>query len=92
MDPIPRLALTADGVLEVEPATLVEHVLLDRHWESVAWFFATGDCRPLSSYRRMAVADIPLATDAGELRAWPGQVRRRSAMWRGVRSCRAYRC
>lgn len=72
--PIPRNALSVNGVVRVEATTLAEHVLIDRHWEAVAWYFTTGDARPVASFRLLSVLDPPLACEQRELRAWRAQV------------------
>lgn len=71
---IPRNALSVNGVVRVEATTLAEHVLIDRHWEAVAWYFATSDARPVSSFRLLSVLDPPLACSEQELRAWPSRL------------------
>lgn len=73
---IPRLALTPAGVEEVEPVVGGDHLLLDRHWEAVAWFFATGDARPVACFARVAVlCGLPLAVRPDQLCAWPALAR-----------------
>lgn len=73
---IPRLALTTAGVEEVRPVGAADHLLLDSHWEAVAWFFSTGETRPIACFERVAVlCGLPLAVGPDQLRAWPALAR-----------------
>lgn len=83
VQPIPRIALCEAGVIEVEPALLAEHVLIDHHWEAVAWFALTDDERPLRSFAALHVRGLPLTCSANEIRAWPTQVRANADRERG---------
>lgn len=73
--PIPRLILTPDGVGEIEPSEPHAHHVIDRHWEAVAWFFATDDAARVDCFRGLAVSGATLAADPGVLRLWPALVR-----------------
>jgi hypothetical protein len=69
---MPRLVLTPGGVGEIEVASAMDHMVLDRHWEASAWFLATGDARPLACFKRLALMyAYPLAVEADDLRRWP---------------------
>lgn len=74
---IPRLFVALSGVEGVELSVDSPlHPLLDRYWEAVAWYFATGDSRPVRSFAAFRVRGVALVTAPGELDAWPQTVRR----------------